>query len=557
MSDPEGHPPVSPQESAAKSEETSRPAASPEEEHVDPFDMTSASYSPVPLDHPPIQNPAIPGATRDPTRETFRRDEDLSLDAQVEAAFGGATMEELMAQSSAPDAALQDRLRGTQAGTVVNIDLSKGEMMVDLGGKHQAIVPTAQFDPVPAAGELIEIDIERYDNNEGIYRANKKGAARRITGWDELQPGQVIEATCTGMNKGGLECRVGPTAIRAFMPAGQVDVSFHKDISIFIGQKFAAKITKVDRAARNLVLSRRAVVEAERRDAKERLSKELAEGQILKGTVKSVKDFGAFVDLGGVDGLLHVSQLTHRRMARAQDFVQEGQEVEVRIDSFDRESGKISLSLSHTPPNPWESAEAKYAPGTEVTGRVTRVENFGAFVEVEEGIEALLPTSEMSWSRIRHPSEMLQVGEATRAQVINVDPKARKLTLSLKQIGGDPWAEAAGKYSAGTTHPAKITRVAEFGAFAELEPGIEGLIHISELANTRVRRTEDVVQLGQEVQARVLQVEPQKRRIRLSIKPRDERAEATSAADVQQREQQKKQRQKRLEKKPLKGGLEF
>jgi small subunit ribosomal protein S1 len=305
------------------------------------------------------------------------------------------------------------------------------------------------------------------------------------------------------------------------------------------------------------VLSRRAVVEAERRDAKERLSKELAEGQILKGTVKSVKDFGAFVDLGGVDGLLHVSQLTHRRMARAQDFVQEGQEVEVRIDSFDRESGKISLSLSHTPPNPWESAEAKYAPGTEVTGRVTRVENFGAFVEVEEGIEALLPTSEMSWSRIRHPSEMLQVGEATRAQVINVDPKARKLTLSLKQIGGDPWAEAAGKYSAGTMHPAKITRVAEFGAFAELEPGIEGLIHISELANTRVRRTEDVVQLGQEVQARVLQVEPQKRRIRLSIKPRDERAEATSAADVQQREQQKKQRQKRLEKKPLKGGLEF
>jgi small subunit ribosomal protein S1 len=546
MSDPQGHPvPQSP------STDTEPDVAEP----VDPFDMTSASYSPVPLDHPAPQNPAMPG--RDPTRETFRRDEDAALDAEVEAALGGATMEELMAQSSAPDAALQDRLRGTQAGTVVSIDQSKGEMMVDLGGKHQAVVPTMQFDPLPSMGEFIEVDIERYDTNEGIYRANRKGAARRITGWDELQPGQVIEATCTGMNKGGLECRVGPTAIRAFMPAGQVDVGFHKDISIFIGQKFPAKITKVDRAARNLVLSRRAVIESERKEAKARLSKELAEGQVLKGTVKSVKDFGAFVDIGGMDGLLHVSQLTHRRMARAQDFVEEGQEVEVRIDSFDREQGKISLSLSHTPPNPWESAEIRYAPGTEVTGRVTRVENFGAFIEVEEGIEALLPTSEMSWSRIRHPSEMLNVGDATRAQVINVDPKARKLTLSLKQIGGDPWQEAAGKYTAGTVHPAKITRVAEFGAFAELEPGIEGLIHISELANTRVRRTEDVVQLGQEVQARVLQVEPAKRRIRLSIRPRDERAEAAAAVDMQQREQQKKQRQKRLEKKPLKGGLDF
>src|SRR5690606_23997987 len=211
-------------------------------------------------------------------------------------------------------------LRGTQAGNVVSVDLSKGEVMVDLGGKHQAIAPVAQFDPVPAVGEFIEVDIERYDANEGIYRANRKGAARRVTGWDELAVGQVVEATCTGMHKGGLECRVGTTAIRAFMPAGQVDVTFHKDISIFIGQKFPAKITKLDKAGRNLVLSRRAVVEAERKEAKARLSKELAEGQVLKGTVKNVKDFGAFVDLGGMDGLLHVSQLTHRRMARAQDF---------------------------------------------------------------------------------------------------------------------------------------------------------------------------------------------------------------------------------------------
>ena len=533
--------------------------------HVDPFDMTPASHSPVPLDNPGPQNPTSPGQNsgapgepgRDPTKESFRRDADPSLDAEIEAAMGGASMDELMAQSPTGDAALQDRLSGTQAGTVSSVDQGKAEILVDLGGKHQAIVPTRQFDPLPQVGEFVEVDIERYDPDEGLYRANKKGAARKIGGWDELRPGQVVEAVVTGMNKGGLECRVGPTAIRAFMPAGQVDVSFHKDISIFIGEKFAAKITKLDKAGRNVVLSRRAVLEGERAEAKERLSKELSEGQVLKGTVKHVKDFGAFVDIGGMDGLLHVSQLTHRRMARAQDFVEEGQEVEVRIDSFDRENGKISLSLSHTPPNPWEQAETKYSTGTEVTGRVTRVENFGAFVEVEEGLEGLLPTSEMSWSRIRHPSEVTNVGEQLRLQVISVDPKARKLTLSLKQVGGDPWQEAAGKYEAGSVHPATITRITEFGAFASLEEGIEGLIHISELANNRVRRTEDVVQLGQKVNARVLQVDSEKRRIRLSLKERDEKAEAEMAAQLERRKADSKHREKRLQKKPLRGGLDF
>ena len=528
---------------------------------VDPFDMTPASHSPVPLDNAGPQNPTMPGthkdAGRDPTKETFRRDADADLDAQVEDAMAGASMDQLMAGSDTPAAALQDRLRGTQAGTVVSVDLSNHEIMVDLGGKHQAVVPTHDFDPLPEVGEFIDVDIEKFDADEGIYRATKKGAARKVGGWDEMRPGMVVEATVTGMNKGGLECRVGQNAIKAFMPAGQVDVTFHKDLSLFIDQKLACKITKIDKRDRNLVLSHRAVVEAERKEAKGRLSKELDEGMVLKGTVKSVKDFGAFVDIGGMDGLLHVSQLTHRRMANAADFIKEGEEVEVRIDSFDREKGKISLSLSHTPPNPWESAESKYSSGTDVTGRVTRVENFGAFVEVEEGIEGLLPTSEMSWSRIRHPSELVKVGDSIRLQVIQVDPKARKLTLSLKSVGGDPWAEATSKYQTGQQYPAVITQVADFGAFARLEEGVEGLIHISELANNRVRRTEDVVQLGQTVQARVLQVDPEKRRLRLSLKERDVAAEADVAQQAQRREGDKKQREKKLSKAPLRGGLDF
>ncbi len=451
-------------------------------------------------------------------------------------------------------------LRGTQAGVVSRVDLSKGEILVDLGGKHQAVVASKQFDPVPAEGEFVEVDIEAYDAAEGIYKAHKKGAARKIGAWEELKVGQVVEATVTGMNKGGLECRVGQTAIRAFMPAGQVDTSFQKDISVFLNQKIPAKITKLDRAERNVVLSRKAVVEAESRQARAKTLETLEEGATVKGIVKSVKDFGAFVDIGGVDGLLHVSQLTHRRMANAADFVKQGDEVEVRIDKFEKGGkggGKIALSLSHRPPNPWEQAEAKYSTGSQVTGKVTRVENFGCFIELEEGIEALLPASEMSWRRIRHPSEMTNVGEQLRLMVIGLEPKARKLTLSLKQAGGDPWAEAATKYPAGSTHRGKVTRVADFGAFIELEAGVDGLVHISELSENRVRRTEDVLKLGQETEARVLEVDSEKRRLRLTLKKHDPEAEARMIKDQANREVDKKHREKRLKKQPLKGGLDF
>ena len=539
--------------------------------HVDPVDKTSASHSPVPLDSPGgPANPTLPGeksqdSGADPTKQSFRPNADADLDAEVEAALSGTDVAGMLDQS-ATENAVADRLRGTQAGTVSRVDLSKGEVLIDLGGKHQAIVPARQFeDEMPVEGEFIEVDLEGYDPDEGLYRAHRKGAARRVAGWDDLNVGQVVEATVTGMNKGGLECRVGPTAIRAFIPAGQVDTQFHKDISIFIGEKFPVKVTKLDKAARNLVLSRRAVVEAERGAKREETMKALTEGQVLTGTVKTVKDFGAFVDLGGVDGLLHVTQLTHRRMANAGDFIKEGDSVEVRVDSIDpapagkkgKGGPKIGLSLSHRPPNPWESAEANYSPGTGVTGRVTRVENFGCFVEVEDGLEGLLPASEMSWRRIRHPSEVANVGDQLRLTVIQVDPQSKKLTLSLKQADGDPWGEATNKYAPDTVHKGKVTQVADFGAFVEFEPGVEGLIHISELADHRVRRVEDVVQLGSEVNARVLQVDPDKRRLRLSLKERDHAAEQAAAEDVQQRQQQKKQREKRLSKKPLKGGLDF
>jgi small subunit ribosomal protein S1 len=535
-------------------------------------DPTSTDSAPVPTPAPaPVPDsdapgvPAAPPASSnpDPTQQTFRANTDAALDAEVEAALGGTDVDAMLDQSVNQSNTSTALLKGTQAGVVSRVDLGKGEILVELDGKHQALVPAKAYQDagnVPSEGEFLEVDIETYDANEGIYRAHKKGSARKVTGWDELKVGQVVEAIVTGVNKGGLECRVGQTAIRAFMPSGQLDVVFHKDISTFLNEKINAKITKLDKSARNLVLSRRAVVEAERREARDKTMQTLEEGATLKGTVKSVKDFGAFVDLGGVDGLLHVTQLTHKRMANAADYIKAGDEVEVRVDSIQKGGkggGKIALSLSHRPPDPWEQAETKYAVGSAVTGRVTRVENFGCFVELEEGIEALLPASEMSWRRIRHPSEVTNVGEQLRCMVIQIDPKARKLTLSLKQAEGDPWSQAAGKYEANSTHPGKVTRVADFGAFVELEPGVEGLIHISELSNNRVRRTEDVVKLGQTVNARVLEVDTEKRRLRLSLKEHDPQAEAKMLADLEKRQSQKKDRQKRLSKAPLRGGLDF
>ena len=539
-------------------------SASPAETPVDPFDATPASHSPVPLDNPPgPANPTSPGQKSDPTQQTFRADADADLDAEVEAALGNTDVDAMVEQSAAKAESTAATLRGTQAGTVARIDRGKGEVLVDLGGKHQALVSLKQYEDAGVElneGEFVEIEIERYDPDDGIYKAHKQGAARKVTGWDELKVGQTVEATITGVNKGGLECRVGQTAIRAFMPSGQLDVVFHKDISEFLNEKVSAKIQKIDRAARNLILSRRAVVEAERRDARQKTLSQIEEGQVVTGTVKTVKDFGAFVDIGGVDGLLHVRELTHKRMADATDLIQPGATVEVRVDRFEKGGkggGKISLSLSHRPPDPWEQAERQYSVGTQVTGRVTRVENFGCFVELDEGIEALLPASEMSWRRIRHPSEVTNVGEQLRLIVISLDAGARKMTLSLKQAAGDPWAEAAAKYQPSTVHKGKVTRTADFGAFVEFEPGVEGLIHISELSNNRVRRTEDVVQQGQEINVRVLEVDSEKRRLRLSMKEHDPEAEKQMTADLEKRQSQKKDRQKRLNKAPLRGGLDF
>jgi len=338
--------------------------------------------------------------------------------------------------------------------------------------------------------------------------------------------------------------------MRAFMPAGQVDIYFNKDLSVYINQKITAEVTQCDPHQKNLIISRRNVLEREKEQQKATLLAEIGEGQIRKGTVRTVMDYGAFVDLGGLDGLIHISEMTHRRGRKPSEFVKEGDIVEVKIIRIDPDTGKLSLSLKQTLADPWIGAENKYSVGAQVTGRVSKIADFGAFVEAEEGVEGLLPVSEMSWQRIKHPNDVVKEGETLRLIVLSIDVNNHKISFSLKQAGPNPWASVNERYATDMLVTGNVTRTADFGAFVELEPGLEGLVHISELANNRVKNVTDVVKEGQQVSARIIEIDKDARRISLSIKRALETAVPAATSAVPATPPKKR-------KEPLQGGLDF
>jgi small subunit ribosomal protein S1 len=365
----------------------------------------------------------------DAYKEKFRPDADAKLDAQIDAALDGLSMDALYGFDK-PKSVQESGEKGVRRGRIVAIE--KDDVFVDLGGKSQGIVPAMQFDEPPVIGQEMEFSIDRYDAAEGLLILSRKGAAASNVTWETLEAGQIVEGIVSAVNKGGLEVTV--KGMRAFMPAGQVDVYHVPDLSQFLNQKVTAEVTAFERAGRNIVLSRRNVLEREREEQKRKLMEELAEGQIRRGVVRSVMDFGAFVDLGGVDGLLHVSEISFRRVRNAAEVVKIGDVLDVKVLRIDRQTGKLSLSLKQARGvDPWNDAATKYAVGSIVTGRVAKIESFGAFIEVEEGIEGLLPISEMSDRRIRSPGEIVAEGDTVRLVVLSVDPMARRMAFSLKQ----------------------------------------------------------------------------------------------------------------------------
>jgi small subunit ribosomal protein S1 len=488
----------------------------------------------------------MPSRKSDDTSKEKFRPETSALDREVEAALGGMSIDDLYGAAEASKGPAESYAKGTRKGKIISV--TPDDVMVDFGGKSQGIAPMEQFETEPVVGQEMEFNVERYDPSEGLLILARKGAAASKVTWETLEVGQVVEGTVSGVNKGGLEVDV--KGMRAFMPAGQVDIYFNPDLSVFLNQKVKAEVTQFDARSRNIILSRRNILEREKEEAKGKLMEELAEGQVRRGTVRSVMDFGAFVDLGGVDGLLHISEMSFRRGHKPSEFVKIGDVIDVKIIRIDRETGKLSLSLKQARGvDPWGDAATKYAVGSQITGRVTKVEQFGAFIEVEEGIEGLLPVSEISWQRIKHPSDVVREGDTVRLVVLSVDQVARKMSFSLKQAGPDPWKQVNEKYATEMVVSGTVTRTVDFGAFVELEPGLEGLVHISELSDRQVRQTTDVVKTGQQVQVRIIEIDAEARRISLSIKRAVGAAAGTTTSAVPTPAKKRKT--------PLRGGLDF
>jgi ribosomal protein S1 len=371
----------------------------------------------------------------------FKRQWDAELEAELEKALEGfdeakydvrTPRGERTADRSRTDRADrgQETREGPQTGKVIG---TRGRsVFIDLGAKSEGVIPLEQFeDKPPSPGDVIEVVVDRFDPDEGLLLLSLKGAAVEAS-WENLRKGLIVEARAIKSNKGGLEVEVD--GIRGFLPISQIDTSRVEDSAVFIGQKFRVIVTEADQRQRNLVVSRREMLERERAELREKTWVELAEGQVRTGVIRSVKSFGAFVDLGGVDGLLHVADMSWTRLSDVADFVRVGQEVQVKVLKIDRQTSKINLGLKQLTPSPWDRIEERYARGMTVKGKITRLMDFGAFVELEPGVEGLIHVSELSPNRVRRVADVVSPGQEVEVRILKLEPEAKKIALSLRPL---------------------------------------------------------------------------------------------------------------------------
>ena len=406
-------------------------------------------------------------------------------------------------------------------GRVVNI--RENEVLVDIGFKSEGAIPIAEFEGTTdlVIGAEFDVYLEKMENQDGLIVLSKT-RADFLKVWDRIKQAYDQQDTVFGTVdrriKGGLVAKL--LGVDAFLPGSQVALRQVPNLDSLIGEKLEFRIIKLNKRRRNIVVSRRVVLEEDRAKQKSTLISELEKGQIRKGVVKNITDFGAFVDLGGIDGLLHLTDLSWGRVQHPSEVVQIGQELEVKVLDFDRERERISLGLKQLQPYPWKEVEAKYPVNTRVKGKVVSITDYGAFVELERGVEGLIHISEMSWTKhVRHPSKILNVGDAVDALVLKIDPENEKISLGLKQTEPDPWETLAEKYPPDTQLEGKVRNLTNFGAFVEIEEGIDGLVHISDMSWTkRVRHPSEVVKKGDLVKVKVLEVNRENRRISLGVK---------------------------------------
>ncbi len=407
-------------------------------------------------------------------------------------------------------------------GTVVKV--TPTHVVVDVGFKSEGMIPIEEFldetgQIAAQPDDVVDVLLERTEDREG-YVVLSREKAEKMKIWDEVEKayqdrkvviGRVIERI-----KGGLAVDIG---VRAFLPGSQIDVRPVRNLDALRGQELRMRVIKVNKKRGNIVLSRKALLEEENAEKKKVTLDTLAEGKVLRGAVKNLTDYGAFIDLGGIDGLLHITDMGWGRVTHPSEVVKVGDEIDVIVLKYDPATERVSLGHKQLVPDPWNNVMERYPVGIRVSGKVVSLTDYGAFIELEPGVEGLIHVSEMSWSkRVKHPSKILNQGDPVEAQVLGVDPGARRISLGLKQVENNPWHELTEKYPVGTNITGKVRNLTEFGAFVEVEDGIDGLIHISDMSWSKVKHPSEVLKKGDSVEAQVLSIDAENQRLSLGLK---------------------------------------
>jgi len=422
----------------------------------------------------------------------------------------------------------EESLKSIQEGELVKgeiVQVDKEFVLVDIGYKSEGQIPIREFideegNITAKVGDRMDVLLEKREDDEGLIILSKEKAAK-IKIWDDIkdiyEKSGIISGKILSRVKGGMSVDIG---LQAFLPGSQIDLKPIKDFDAYIGTVQDFKILKYNKRRANIVLSRRAILETERMVLREKTLEVLKDGAELDGTVKNITEYGLFIDLGGLDGLLHITDMSWGRVGHPSEMYQVGDKITVKVLKYDSETGRVSLGLKQLRPDPWTEADSKYPVNTKLKGRVVSLADYGAFVEVEEGIEGLIHVSEMSWTRkIRHPSQVLKVGDMVEAVVLNIDSANKRVSLGLKQVEPNPWDVIGEKYPIGTTIEGKIKNLTDFGIFIGIDEGIDGLVHISDISWTkRIKHPSEIYKKGQEVQAVVLNIDKENERFSLGIK---------------------------------------
>ncbi len=496
--------------------ETPTLEASPE--HSEPADETTSNPE-ASFDAAPPQTPAavIPEAhAAQDASQTHHEEPDISMEDFA------AALESFDREQAAEAAAQAFDDSAIVTGTVIK--LTDKHVVVDVGMKSEGLIPIEQVtdhtgQPKLHPGDTVDVVIEREEPEGGYLLGYEK--AQRLRVWDTVEKAHnektPLTGTVVGRVKGGLTVDVG---IKAFLPGSQLELRPVRNLDAYIGQPIQVRVIKLNKKRGNVVVSRKEILEEEQAERRSHTLEHLEEGAILTGTVKNLTDYGAFVDLGGIDGLLHITDMSWGRLTHPRDLVNVGDEIQVKVLKFDKEKQRVSLGFKQLTPDPWLDAAERYPIGARVHGRVLSVTDYGAFVELEQGIEGLVHVSEMTWSkRMKHPSKLVKPGDDVETVILAVNPADRRISLGMKQLLENPWEHLAEKYPTGATVEGRVRNLTDFGAFIEIEDGIDGLVHVSNLSWTRrVKHPSEVLKKGEKVRAVVLGVEPENRRLSLGIK---------------------------------------